>query len=40
LNLFHLGTEIVLPSNDGEIHSCKDYTDNIIDKIELDRLSL
>ena len=32
-NLFHLGTEIVLPSNDGEVHACKGYTDNIIDKI-------
>ena len=35
LNLSHLGTKIVLPSNNGEIHSCKDYTDNIIDKIGL-----
>lgn len=32
LNLFHLGTEITLASNDGEIHSCEGYIDNIIDQ--------
>jgi hypothetical protein len=31
LHLYHLGKEIVLPSNEGEIHSCKGYIDNIID---------
>lgn len=34
-NLFHLGREIVLPSNDGEVHACKGYIDNIIDSIEM-----
>ncbi len=38
LKFFHFGTEIILPSNDGEIHSCKDYIDNIIDKISFDKL--
>ena len=32
-NLFHLGKEIVLPSNEGEIHSCDGYIDNIIDEM-------
>lgn len=28
---YHLGEEIVLPSNDGEVHACEGYVDNIID---------
>jgi hypothetical protein len=31
---FHLGEEIVLPSNEGEVHSCEGYIDNIIDVME------
>lgn len=34
-NFFHLGNEIVLPSNQGELHACKGYIDNIIDRIEI-----
>ncbi|WP_412971451.1 lipase family protein [Glaciecola sp. MF2-115] len=33
-NLFHLGKEILLPSNQGEVHACEGYIDNIIDQIE------
>ena len=33
-NLFHFGKEVVLPSNEGEIHACEGYIDNIIDQIE------
>lgn len=33
-NLFHLGNEVLLPSNEGEIHACDGYIDNIIDQIE------
>jgi hypothetical protein len=31
--LFHFGKEIVLPSNQGEIHACTGYIDNIIDQM-------
>lgn len=34
-NLFHFGNEISLASNEGEIHACEGYIDNIIDQIEL-----
>ena len=30
-SLEHLGKEIILASNDNEIHSCDDYIDNLID---------
>jgi len=30
---FHLGEEIILPSNEGEVHSCDGYIDNLIDSI-------
>ena len=30
---FHFGKEIILPSNDGEVHSCDGYIDNLIDSI-------
>ena len=33
-NFFHLGDEITLPSNEGEVHSCSGYIDNIIDVLE------
>lgn len=32
-NLYHLGEEIILPSNEGEVHACEGYIDNIIDCI-------
>lgn len=34
-NLFHIGTEVLLPSNEGEIHACDGYIDNIIDQVGL-----
>ncbi len=33
-NLFHLGDEIVLPSNEGEVHACSGYIDNLIDALQ------
>jgi len=33
LKFSHFGKEIILESNEGEIHSCTDYIDNIIDLI-------
>jgi len=32
-NLFHLGKQIVLPSNNQEIHSPSDYIDNLLDAL-------
>jgi hypothetical protein len=29
----HMGTEVILPSNEGEIHACEGYIDNLIDVI-------
>lgn len=34
IDLQHLGEEIVLISNQQEIHSCSDYIDNLIDEID------
>jgi predicted lipase len=31
---FHLGEAFILPSNEGEVHSCEGYIDNIIDVME------
>jgi len=39
-NLFHIGKEILLPSNEGEIHACESYIDNIIDQVGLKNDSL
>ena len=36
-NLFHIGEEISLYSNEGEVHSCEGYIDNIIDNISIRR---
>jgi len=35
--LCHIGKEILLPSDNGEVHACKGYIDNIIDQIEKER---
>lgn len=32
-NLRHLGEEIILISNENEVHSCSDYIDNLIDEL-------
>lgn len=36
-HLNHLGQLVNLPSNDGEMHSCDDYLDNLLDSLELVR---
>lgn len=30
-NLTHLGQQVILPSNEGEVHACEGYIDNLID---------
>lgn len=36
-NLHHIGENILLPSNNGEVHACGGYIDNLIDQIELNK---
>ena len=33
-SLFHISNKIELPSNEGEVHACQGYIDNIIDAME------
>ena len=33
-SLFHISNKIELPSNEGEVHACQGYIDNIIDEME------
>ncbi len=35
-SLFHIGDELILNSNNGEVHSCNGYIDNLLDSICLD----